>query len=89
MIVKPTKKPSTKGHTFTLHTTMEKVVHDKKGHFVNDVDNFCHNCLGTGKTHKQFMSWSQTEYKSLKELKEAESLKFYGFNTPKVKRKKN
>jgi len=73
-----------KGHTFTLHTTMEKVVHDKKGVLVGDKDNFCQNCLGTGKTHKQFMSWSQKEYKSLKELKEAESLKFYECNIPKI-----
>ena len=88
MIVEPTKKPLTKGHTFTLHITTEKVVYDKKGHIVNDVDNFCHNCLGTGKTHKQFMSWTSKDYKSLQELNDAESLKFYGYNPPKMKRKK-
>jgi hypothetical protein len=87
MIQQAKRNLSKKGYTYTLHTTMERVVHDEKGFLVDGEDTVCQHCSGAGKTHRRFISWSSKGYNSLKELNEAESLKFYGFNAPKVKRK--
>ena len=77
---KPKKKLSQKGYTYTLHTTIERLIHNKKGFLVEDEDNICRNCLGTGKTNRRFMSWSSKEYKSLKELQNDADSKYYGFD---------
>ena len=77
---------SHKGNTYTLHKTIERVILNKDGLPVEDDDNICRHCLGTGKTNRRFMSWISTDYKTLKEMGDDANLLFYGFDISKMRK---